>query len=629
MAFIKLIISQEKYAIIKLMSDQKGFAHLFSIVVILIGVIVGVYLVGQKTNLFPKASYTPSDLGSNLVAYWKMDEEIDLLIDSAGSDNNGHPQGTTVVPGIIGKGRIFNGISDYINVDTGNTFKFGSGDFSYSAWIKINSLDNSTLSGNNGRIVGDDANANSLKALIYEKGNKIAFWCRDSSGNTIHALSDTTVNDDRWHHIVGVRQGQTGLLFVDGRLVNTSNATPSSLGSCDAGASHDIGARNTNPRSLFFQGSIDEVGVWNRALSAEDVLFIYNNGQGKSYPFTSTTPNPSPSSSPQLSSYVYTLEIEDTYDTDGGLDMPGIIKKFYAANPDIFDFLAIFPDFKPRLEGFDVGYHQVLQNNVKGICQTILTIDSDIWGTKKLLGYHGFHSRDDAYKLFLDDPYYANKLILEETAHQWLTKIGHQKPQNVTDPSGNPTGITQSCNDNTVPLLFESENHWAIGLQTAGNYYGAMREARPWKDNGDGTYSFDPKFEKTLAKFHPFDLYLMGFADKSEIKDSFLLLTEMLDMQVVGGPVVYDYLFPPSPTGINTTRAKAIKLTIDDVIKIAGEERSPSAQDSQKDFKLAFVILHKKGQTPSETIVKAITAVANNISDWWSYATDNRSTMNK
>lgn len=611
------------------MSDQKGFAHLLSIIVILIGVIVGVYLVGQKTNLFPKASYSPSDLDSNLVAYWKMDEETDLLMDSAGSDNNGHPQGAAIIPGIIGKGRTFNGTSDYINIDTGNTFKFGSGDFSYSAWIKINSLDNSTLSGNNGRIVGDDANGNALKALVYEKGNKIAFWCRDTSGNTIHALSDTTVNDDRWHHIVAVRQGQAGLLFIDGRPVNSARAGPSALGSCDAGASHDIGARNTNPRSLFFQGSIDEVGVWNRALSAENVLFIYNNGQGRSYPFTSATPNPSPSSSPQLNPHVFTLEYDNNSSPGSEVDLNfnKVTKAFYQKYPDkdVYDFLAVFPTFPWIGESAFGGLYTTVSNNVRGICKAVTKAYKEDWGSEKLQGFHLYPS--DLGEDFLTDPIFFNRVLLEETGHQWLTNIG--KKNNSWPPGQPPDGVNSSCLQTDIPLLLSDDLHWSKGLVMPYDTFGGVREARPWRDNGDGTFSFDPKTEEVQRKFHPFDLYLMGLMDKSEVQGEFSLLTEMEDPYQGFGFPPGGGIQPNPKNNFPTTRAKVIKLTIDDIINIAGEERKPGVSESQKDFKLAFVILLKKGELPSKTRVQAITASANIFPQWWAYATDYRSTINK
>ncbi|MBI2448850.1 LamG domain-containing protein [Candidatus Pacearchaeota archaeon] len=170
------------------------------------------------------------------------------------------------------------GINDYIELK--NSIKFGSGDFSYEAWIMISA----SSSVNDLRIISDDHDLLNLRAFVIQKvTNGVQFWCRDSLGNEVNP-SSSAINDGKWHHIVGSRGGQTGYLYVDGLLADS--ITNSTLGSCDGDTATFIGARNATSPSLFFNGSIDEVRIWNRSLSSDEVkqhyysnLQKFNNNQ--------------------------------------------------------------------------------------------------------------------------------------------------------------------------------------------------------------------------------------------------------------------------------------------------------------------------------------------------------------
>lgn len=330
------------------------------------------------------------------------------------------------------------------------------------------------------------------------------------------------------------------------------------------------------------------------------------------------------------SQHVYILEVDDTVDTPDGIEWDKTAQLFYQKYPDKYDFLAIFPTFKPKQEIPASGLHSSVQNEVRGICIGITKPNRELWESDKLKGIEIYPYSDSNYQAFLDYPDTSGRLLLQETSHQWLTSIGRISR---TFPPGfpPPDGINASCLNSTTPLLLDDDfGHWSKGLQMPGNYFGAMREARPWIDNNDGTYSHDPKLYDKPRKFHPFDLYLMGFADRSEIKGEYLLLSDMDNPDTLEPSQPDETGIKPGPrAGLVTTHAKAQKVTIDDIIRIAGEERNPGVKDSQKDFTIAFVILKKPGQEISDTMIKAINKAANVFPNQWAYATDNKSTMNE
>lgn len=323
---------------------------------------------------------------------------------------------------------------------------------------------------------------------------------------------------------------------------------------------------------------------------------------------------------------VYILEDDGTIDTTDGIRFDKTTGLFYKTHPDknnLYDFIAIFPSFIPINEPTTYGgLHSEAQNNVRGICYPIRIADQDFWGSSKLQGIQIYPYSQDNYQNWIDNPNLAGKILSEETSHQWLTTLG--KLHHSVPPGNPPDGLNLSCLNSNIPLLFTDSQHWSEGLQMPPGNYGAMREAKPWVDNGDGTFSvdtsLDPLYGGPPAKFHPFDLYLMGLTSKSEITGSYLLLSNMRPAT--------DATKEHPATNPGLVRADAQRVTIDDIIRIAGEERSPDVNHSQKDFKIAFVILTKTGQSAPQSLVSAINAIANTFPAQWAYATNYLSTMN-
>ena len=153
----------------------------------------------------------------------------------------------------------FNGTDAYIELS--NEINYGTTN-TLSFWVK---------SSNTGTIDVFGANTNGgylLKAL--NASNTISY--RTSSGARtfdLSALSSNPMKDGNWHHIVFTRNSSNLIqLYVDGSPVgSTQSLTGNTLFEV-------IGANYA--KSIFFDGSIDEVAVFNKALSLSEVELIYN-----------------------------------------------------------------------------------------------------------------------------------------------------------------------------------------------------------------------------------------------------------------------------------------------------------------------------------------------------------------
>ena len=157
----------------------------------------------------------------------------------------------------------FNGSNNYVNIPDNSLLDFGTGDFSVEASIQT-SVSQSGYAG----IVAKGGGWPGYQLVIVN--NRIAMEITDNSSflGTANGLLGTTVlNDGVWHHLAAVvnRSTHSIQLFVDGNVEATvTDPNISGLNVNNVNVSMSIGAERT--LSSYFNGNIDEVRLWNRAL---------------------------------------------------------------------------------------------------------------------------------------------------------------------------------------------------------------------------------------------------------------------------------------------------------------------------------------------------------------------------
>jgi hypothetical protein len=198
-----------------------------------------------------------------LVGYWKLDEPnpSDACIDSSGNGNKGAPRGTTIVDGKINRARAFNGRSDYIDIPTINI----PDEITVAAWVYS---DNFAQSG----FVVTKNPVNTQWALFFEADGFLK-WRGAGIGNTVKCAAPS---NKTWHHLAGKQKGTTGSLYIDGMLC--ASATLPAIG--NAPSSINIGRYDTI-EFAYFAGRIDEVRIYNHALSDVEITQLYSSGDSK------------------------------------------------------------------------------------------------------------------------------------------------------------------------------------------------------------------------------------------------------------------------------------------------------------------------------------------------------------
>lgn len=213
---------------------------------------------------------------NGLVAYWNFDEGKGTIVkDISGNENNGEVFGAKWVKGVKGFALQFDGIDDFVVVESNKLLEITDKSFSFEAWVKPYSLAPKTSPpGPRGIIIRPGYHM----GLMYGSTGQFTFSFVNSSNIFFSATSKAAYACGNWYHIVGVFDYSVMKLFiyVNGELVGDGNfsgtpknyRTPYYIGCADP--------KNIN-YPFWFHGEIDEVKIYNRALTQEEVQKLYNS----------------------------------------------------------------------------------------------------------------------------------------------------------------------------------------------------------------------------------------------------------------------------------------------------------------------------------------------------------------
>ncbi len=196
----------------------------------------------------------------------------DFALDTAGAGNDGTINGADcTVPGIINEGCKFNGVNDFINISDSDIWDFGTGDFTFAAWINTSVLGAIQMIFGRGSLNGVDGN----DAWQFRVNADGTITMRNDAGMV--ATSTGTVTVDTWAYIIGTRSGSTATIYIDAEADGTDTSSGGHINSTKGPL---IGSRGGASPSAIFNGTIDEIGVWNRALTGNEINKTFGGGNG-------------------------------------------------------------------------------------------------------------------------------------------------------------------------------------------------------------------------------------------------------------------------------------------------------------------------------------------------------------
>jgi len=229
-------------------------------------------------------TYTSNSIDENLVGYWALDENTgNIAYDSSGNDNDGTIYNSpSWVAGKSGYALDFDGASDqYIELNSPDDVMPGTNSMSVCGWVK------GTWSGSNYDRFYDAFVINSQSSTQFFAGadngtGKLRVRFSDGTNYAVTTFTDATWLDGSWHHVAVVYDRDAGkaYVYIDAVKSSTELDISAITLSIDTVTSFRFGIGGSLNNDL--NGTLDELRVYNKALSQAEITELYNDPRGRS-----------------------------------------------------------------------------------------------------------------------------------------------------------------------------------------------------------------------------------------------------------------------------------------------------------------------------------------------------------
>lgn len=220
---------------------------------------------------------------ANTLAHWEFSGNAN---DSAGTNHGTLENGAATVFDTERSDDVLtlDGTDDYVSIGDQDVLDFGSDDsFSVSAWVKTTQTTTSSIMIVDKRCWEHDSGYGHYREgySIGVRDHKAFFAIEDTTNSGGNLFGTTIVNDGLWHHIIGVRDTTTDMmyLYVDETL--EASASDPTVGSLAGDWPLSIGrykAAEPGPEYRYFDGMIDEVQIFDYAVPEPATIILLSLG---------------------------------------------------------------------------------------------------------------------------------------------------------------------------------------------------------------------------------------------------------------------------------------------------------------------------------------------------------------
>jgi hypothetical protein len=241
----------------------------------------GSYKLGEGYVSQLEKSFQLTTQPSNLLGAWSFEEGVGTrAYDNSANLNNGELRdGPTWGTGKVGGGLTLDGTNDRVVVDNPDTFSYTGGNMTISAWVNISASDTGVS-----YIASKPWNSNYNYFIYIGAGRDIALYVASPGAVSGTVYAATTLASSTWTHITGVLKADKSMeIYINGALSNTSSHTITNW--ADGTDSHlplQIGclfpfaAGWVGNAGQCLNGSVDEVKIYSRALTAKEIDAEYD-----------------------------------------------------------------------------------------------------------------------------------------------------------------------------------------------------------------------------------------------------------------------------------------------------------------------------------------------------------------
>ncbi|MDH3277805.1 MAG: LamG domain-containing protein [Nitrosopumilus sp.] len=240
---------------------------------IITNVILATVLLTSPFALIPPspifaAECTPAP--SEMVSWWTGEgDSADLL-----GNNNGNEFGdTSFAVGKVGQAFSFDGDGDYVLIDNESNFDFTDSEFAIDGWFKTDDISFRQM------IITKAGATSGYSWQVELQNGKLVTGMFDAVGNDVIVReSSNALNDGQWHFFAVNFDypSESATLYIDGVLDNNLRTDGTAFN--DPVISNEpvlIGARDFSSPQHFFNGMIDELEIFERNLTSDEILAIY------------------------------------------------------------------------------------------------------------------------------------------------------------------------------------------------------------------------------------------------------------------------------------------------------------------------------------------------------------------
>jgi hypothetical protein len=207
---------------------------------------------------------------NGLVAYWSFDGNLQDSIRTAhGTARGPVPVGYETRAG-FGQSLKLNGTNFVEITGSSNTLRFASNSLSIAGWFRVDTFDKSWQA-----LIAKGENLN-YRIARNSAGNNIAY-----AGGVAEGANDVPPITNGWHHFVAVTDASKAkfgtALYIDGiiRGINTNAAVLA------AGTANLFIGENPEALNRQWNGGIDDIALWSRVLTPDEIALLYNGGTGR------------------------------------------------------------------------------------------------------------------------------------------------------------------------------------------------------------------------------------------------------------------------------------------------------------------------------------------------------------
>jgi len=202
------------------------------------------------------------ELKQGLIAHWSFNEQTNDAI----GPNNGTIIGTgfSYTAAKHGKGIDLDGGNTYINVGNDASLNRTNQSVTISGWFRVDGFTDAWQA-----LISKGEN-NNFRIHRHTTTDNLAYV-----GGNPDLQTTQNINDGQFHHVVAITEnGVQKSIYIDGVLVNSSTIGTSII---DGGVDLFIG-NNPNVPNREWNGVIDDMAIWNRALTPCQAAYIYTSG---------------------------------------------------------------------------------------------------------------------------------------------------------------------------------------------------------------------------------------------------------------------------------------------------------------------------------------------------------------